>query len=97
MHAGASSPHTTADEAAAAAAAASAGSKSLPLLVPFSVTPSGALAAFVRYQKANCFNLHAGDLLGAGYNLQPAFLPFYLFEAVISAEAVATLGRRADK
>jgi hypothetical protein len=51
----------------------------------------------VRYQKSRCFNLHAGDLLGAGYSLQPAFLPFFLFEAVISAEAIATLGRRADK
>jgi hypothetical protein len=51
----------------------------------------------VRYQKSRCFNLHAGDLLGAGYSLQPAFLPFFLFEAVISAEAIATLGRRANK
>ncbi|WIA41921.1 hypothetical protein OEZ86_009235 [Tetradesmus obliquus] len=93
----ASSSQTAADEAAAAAAAAAAGKRSAPLLVPFSLTPTGALAAFVRYQKSRCFSLHAGDLLGAGYSLQPAFLPFYLFEAVISAEAIATLGRRVDK
>jgi hypothetical protein len=43
-----------------------------------------------------CFNLHASNLLGAEHTLQPVFMPFWLFEATVSTEALATLGRKAD-
>lgn len=91
-------PTAAACGGAAVAAAAAAGIKpGQQAIVPFSISPAAALDAFVAYQKACCFNLHAGDLLASAYSLQPAFLPFYLFEAVISAQAKATLGRRVDK
>ena len=38
-----------------------------------------------------------GNLLSGSYTLAPAFLPFWLFDACVSAQATATLGRRTDK
>lgn len=67
------------------------------MLLPFGVTPEGALAAFRQFQREACFNLHASNLLQGQHSLQPVFMPFWLFEATISAEAIATLGRKVDK
>jgi hypothetical protein len=66
------------------------------VLVPFAVNPQQALSAFKRYQRDSCFQLHASNLLGSEHKLQPVFMPFWLFEATISTEAIATLGRKAD-
>jgi hypothetical protein len=69
------------------------------VLLPFGVTPEAAVAAFKQYQRTACFNLHASNLLQGGqpHSLQPVFMPFWLFDATISTEATATLGRRVDK
>lgn len=79
------------------AAAAARSGQPAPVLQPFTVTPQQALSAFKQYQRAMCFNLHASDLLGAEHTLQPVFMPFWLFEAEVSTEALATLGRKADQ
>lgn len=66
------------------------------MLLPFRVTPEQALAAFESYQRASCYHLHASNLLGSEHKLQPLFMPFWLFEATVSTEAIAALGRKAD-
>eukprot|EP00775_Hariotina_reticulata_P004862 gene4862-5107_t len=68
-----------------------------PCIIPFSTSSAAALQAFHQYQKENCFKLQAGNLLSSDYQLTPAFLPFWLFEAIVSAEATCSLGRKADK
>jgi hypothetical protein len=67
-------------------------------LLPFDLDQGQALNAFARHQRTALYALHAHDVLKPGqHTLTPRFLPFQLFEAVISVSAIATLGVRADR
>lgn len=69
-----------------------------PLVAEFDCSEAGARERFEAHQRARCFNLHTSGVLDAatGLSTTAAYLPFWLFDAVVSTEAKATLGHRPD-
>lgn len=70
--------------------------KAAPVLIGFEVTRQQAVGLFNAQQRERCKGLQAADVL-ASAAITPQLLPFWLFDAVTSAECKGTLGRRADK
>jgi hypothetical protein len=66
----------------------------------FDVSRADALRRFHDHQRALCYSFHAGDVLSSsgaeGLAVSAAYLPFWMFDAVVSVECKGTLGYQVD-
>lgn len=66
-----------------------------PVVAEFDVSREEALGRFEAHQQQLCYNMHARDVLKSQeLQVTAAYLPFWLFDAVISVECKGALGFR---
>lgn len=68
-----------------------------PTVIDFDVSWQQAVDAFDQLQRNALKGLQASNVLRENAQITPSLLPFWTFDAIISTEVKAVLGRRTDK